>query len=297
MGEATTARSAVAPGVVVERVGSVLLDGAVSEQSAGRLLVLIERVVGFVTEVHDLGHLDEATPEMIRGFVHAPDSAGEAPSAATMHLRRCAVRILFRVGRQLGLVAVDPTVDLVLPPRAASVLRPLTDDEAALGRAMSVHDLEATRLPAAWALAEAGVRSGELAGVTVGDLDLELSRVWVRGCRSVSPRWARLSPWGRQRIELRVAALGDDAGRSLTYGADGSVQSRQAAACIAVTKTLVAAGLHGEPGVRPLSVTGWAGRRVFEETGRVEDAAQVLGMRSLDRTARLIGVDWRTGAS
>ena len=48
----------------------------------------------------------------------------------------------------------------------------------------------------------------------------------------------------------------------------------------------------GHRRVRPASIAGWAARRVFEESGRVEDAARVLGVRSLDSAARMIGLDW-----
>jgi integrase/recombinase XerC len=269
-----------------------MLDGSVTDQSSARLLALIERLLEFLTVSHGVDNLDQTTPAMVLAFVQAPDTGGAAPSLSVMHLRRCAVRILFRIARQLGLATVDPTIDLDLPPRTASLLRPLTNAEATLCRAMSMNHLEATRLPAAWALAEAGIRSGEMAGATVSSLDLGNSRVWVGGCRSASARWVDLSRWGRQRLEHRLHDIPDDPEQSLVNCADGSAQSRQAASCIAVTHTLVAAGLSDDPGVRPLSVTGWAGRRVFDETGRVEDAARVLGMRSLDRTARLIGVYW-----
>src|SRR4051794_30441362 len=56
-----------------------------------------------------------------------------------MHVRRSAVRLLFRTGRQLGLCTSDPTVDIVLPPRSSLRARPLTDDEVGLCRSASVH--------------------------------------------------------------------------------------------------------------------------------------------------------------
>lgn len=38
----------------------------------------------------------------------------------------------------------------------------------------------------------------------------------------------------------------------------------------------------------------WAGWKVFEEeTGSIEEVARRLGMRSLDRAARFIGLSWR----
>ncbi len=77
------------------------------------------------------------------------------------------------------------------------------------------------------------------------------------------------------------------------YRGDGSAASRQASACMVIGEVLTRAGLAGEPDVRPLSVAAWAGRTIFDETGRIDEVARRLGMRSLDRAARLIGFDWQ----
>ncbi len=69
----------------------------------------------------------------------------------------------------------------------------------------------------------------------------------------------------------------------MTYEGDGSDKSKQAASCIAITDSLTRAGLGKDPAVRPVSVTAWAGRKVFEETGRIDAVAARLGMASLDR--------------
>ncbi|MDQ3430907.1 MAG: integrase, partial [Actinomycetota bacterium] len=66
----------------------------------------------------------------------------------------------------------------------------------------------------------------------------------------------------------------------------------QSTAVGTITRTLRDAGLHTSDGVRPSSVAAWAGRKVFEQTQRIETVAQSLGLRSLDRTARFIGWDW-----
>jgi hypothetical protein len=137
-----TAQDSVEPAKAVALVAAVMLDGSVTEQSSARLLVVIERLLEFLTAGHGVTDLDQTTPAMAQAFVLAPDTDGAAPSLSIMHLRRCAVRILFRIARQLGLVRVDPTVDLDLPPRAASVLRRLTNAEATLCRAMSMNQLE-----------------------------------------------------------------------------------------------------------------------------------------------------------
>ena len=84
----------------------------------------------------------------------------------------------------------------------------------------------------------------------------------------------------------RLAGVGEG---SLVYaGTDDAVG--QVSTCRAIGVVLLRAGLASEPDVRPASVAAWAGWAVFEKTGRIEDAAVAMGMRSLDRAARLIGL-------
>jgi len=188
----------------------------------------------------------------------------------------------------------DPTVDLALPPRSCLAVRPLTDDEVALCRCFSLRTLSETRQPAAWALAEATARTSELPNIRVSDLDLATGRAWLAGSTKTSARWASLTAWGQTQLERRVRSLKECSGEDalLVYQGVGSEESKQASSCIAISETLVRAGLAGEPDVRPASVAGWAGRRIFEESARIDEVAVRLGVRSLDRAARLIGWEW-----
>lgn len=56
---------------------------------------------------------------------------------------------------------------------------------------------------------------------------------------------------------------------------------------------IVRGGLADDPTVTPASLTLWAARRVFETTGHIEAAANLIGMSSLDATAAVIAWDWR----
>ena len=292
MADGTSALPAVAPATAVDAVTAFLSDSrSVSDQSFERLVELMERFARFATTGHGLADLRRCDQALVGEFVTARTGTGAAPSATVMHLRRCAVRLLFRVARDVGLVDSDPTMDLRLPVRPDSSARPLLDGEVEVCRAVSMHHLHETRLPAAWALAEAGVRTGELAGVTVADVDLDGGRVWASGSRSSVARWVEVGEWGVPQVARRLRRLDGDPARPLVYTGNGSAKSRQAASCIAVSVTLARAGLGDDPSVRPISVTAWAGRQVFERTGRIEDVCSYLGMRSLDRAARLIGLD------
>ena len=108
---------------------------------------------------------------------------------------------------------------------------------------------------------------------------------------SDSERRARLTEADLRRARELMARY-DGADVPLVYSASGSAESAQAASCIAVTDTLVRAGLGREPDVRPVSVAAWAGRSLLDQTGRIDAVTRLLGVRSLDRAARIVAWDW-----
>lgn len=277
-------------------VAAELTESAVlSEQSLLRMLELIGRFGRFVVEGLDVHSLDEVTAAHVGMFVRAHGRDHVGASVATMHLRRSAVRLLFRTARGLGMTDSDPTLDLVLDARSSVVGRPLTDDEVGVCRTAALQSLTSTRLSAAWALAEATARTAELPHLRVGDLDLDAGRVWIHGSPRTKPRWGAIHKWGVLQLARHVRDLGHDPDPEtlLTYYGSGPAQSLQASSCQAVGETLRRAGLGGESDVRPISVVGWAGGRIYADTRQIEAAARALGVRSLDRAARLIGLDWQ----
>src|SRR3954465_4391852 len=114
-------------------VASLRGAGRLTEQSEDRLLGLMTRFLSFVERGFGTP-LDEVARDQVEAFVHAPSSDGRPPSVATSHLRRSAVRMLFRALREHGFVHHDPTLDVRLPPRSSLRARPLCDGESALGR-------------------------------------------------------------------------------------------------------------------------------------------------------------------
>jgi integrase/recombinase XerC len=272
--------------------------GALSDQSMRRLVEVMGRFLAFVERGHGSVPLTDVSQEHVGAFVLAPVSTIDSfrePSVATAHLRRSGVRLLFRVLRTVGVVEGDPTLDLVLPPRSSLVARPLTDDEIVVCRSFALRTLTETRQPAAWALAEATARTSEIPCIRMRDLDLGARRVWIHGGAKTEPRFGCLSAWGVQQLDRRVRDLGEvgaEPDEPLVYRAAGSAASAQASAARAIRETLTRAGLGRESDVRPVSVAAWAGRRVLQDTGRVEAVARRLGVRSLDGAAQIIGWDW-----
>jgi integrase len=270
--------------------------GLLAEQSTNRLGRTMGRFSRYLEAGIGLSDLRQVNPEHADGFIHASTSPGSAsrPSVATQHFRRSAIRLLFRVARQLKLVESDPTLDIALPPRSSLSHRPLTNDEISLCRSAALRTLTETRQPAAWALAEATARTAELPHIRRSDLDLDGGRVWIHGGSRTVPRWGALTPWGQQQIVRHLQAIRGIADRDplLVYSGRGSSESRQASSCIAVSETLRRAALNQEPDLSPISVAAWRGFRAFTAGASIDDVARRLGVRSLDRAARLISWDW-----
>jgi hypothetical protein len=103
-----------------------------------------------------------------------------------------------------------------------------------------------------------------------------------------------LSPRKQRLVEAFRAVLrestgypdADEAGRASLYASIGGDPDLLAVWREETAPAQAALDLH-------LTGEGHAGRRVFEQTGRVEDAAGLLGSTSLDATAALIGHRWQ----
>jgi integrase/recombinase XerC len=272
-------------------------NGGLAGPSVARLTQLQGRFSQFLTNGLGVGTADRVLPEHVRAFVESRTRDGRPPSIATMHLRRSAVRLLYREARSAGLTDSDPARNLHLPARSSLRTRPLTDDEVALCRSSSVKTLSDTRQPAAFAFAEATARCAEMPAITVEDLDLERARVWLKGTSATVARWAHLTPWGADQVARRIARLTAASTTRIICPKSRTSSSAAASAHRAVAEVLRRAGLSSEPDVRPNSIVAWRGTKALAEGAGIEKVAVLLGVRSLDRAALLIGWDWQEGGS
>ena len=136
-----------------------LLQEWVSAAQADRVGRILQGFTQFCERGHGVTELAQVSPRVSAAFVRAQSSDGTVASVSLMHLRRTALRLLFRSARHLGRAVGDPTLDRWLPPPAQLSTRPLVDDEVSLCRAAAVWSLNDRRRAAAWALAEATCRS------------------------------------------------------------------------------------------------------------------------------------------
>lgn len=240
------------------------------------------------------------TAELVAAFcgeaVQGRDGSWRTPAASTRRTRRAAIRWLFRWLRHEGICVADPTIDVKVSEEAVAGPRPLTDVEVAECRLMSDRTLSQTRLPACWALAEATLTTGEMSRLVVGDVDLVSGTVDTPGLsRGPVARTVPLTDWGAAALARRVEELvggGGDASTPVVYRSGRSLNGGGATAGQAINRILTYAGLSNDPSATAKSVIAWRARKAFEQSGRIEAAARLIGSSSLDATARLIGLDW-----
>jgi site-specific recombinase XerD len=266
-----------------------------SAQSRTKFLDLLDRFESFMSAGQGVGSLAEVTRPHVVLFISAAP-AGDTPTepaAATMRVRRSAIRLLFRLARDSGLEVGDPTLDVTLPTHSRRPVRPLTDSEIEVCRGASLRTLVETRLPAVWALAEATARTSELPSIMESDINLPSGIVRIHGSLRTQPRRGFLSNWGIQQLRRRLDTLASAGAEdtAVIYKGDRGGASGQASASTAIAWTLRRAGLTADAAVRPASVASWAGRRLFDQGIALEEVARRLGIRSLDRTASFIGLD------
>ncbi len=293
---------AMTEGSLVTAVDTVVaawtVDGMMSEQTLDKFALLARRFTRFAA-AYEVTTLAGTDVELVTKFVAAKGRTrhGEVGTAAvaTMHNRRAALRAFFRTARRLGLTLDDPTTDVTVPDREAKTVRPLRDEEAALVRLFSEHATP-TRHAATAALLLAGAHTSELGHIRIGDVDTAARTVWVHGSTKHRARTLPLDTWAYRVITQRIDQLterGSTGDTIFCTGSDGSDAQRQARVCVTVRDVLTRAGLSSTAGIKPSSLTAYAARCVFEDTGRVEAAAHLIGSGSLDGTATLIGYQWR----
>ncbi|WP_405848566.1 hypothetical protein OG211_14740 [Streptomyces niveus] len=277
--------------------------GLFTDQTCDKFALLTGRFDRFAA-VRGALLVSDVTTELAEEFVTAPGRSRHGTvsvaAVATMRLRRSVLATVFRTLRALDLSDADPTRDIQLPPRAPGSVRPLTDDEALQLRLHASSLTRPSRHGAVAALALAGGHSGEIGHIRVCDLDLPGDRVWLHGSAKTDPRWCPLDPWAAATLTKRaafVSARGLDPGRAprcrlAVSDKPASDATLQARVCTALGDLIRRTGLGLDPDVKPASITAWAGRSRFEQTGHLADAALLLGLRSLDRTAAVIDHPW-----
>ncbi len=288
----TPSGSGLAPLVLGDRVVAHLTQlGVMAPISLIRVADLIHGFANYLAASGVESSVD-ITEAHASAFVRSLTRSTSEPSVATMHLRRTSLRIFFREAKALGVLSVDPTTNVPLPPRSYRELRPMTDGEIEGCRSFAEHMEGETRYAVAWALAEATARVAELGAIAAKDLDLEEGQVWIGGSANTDARWSTLTDWGINQLQRVVMSRSKPPpDRSLLMPG----MTSRASVHELVASTLRQTGLAKTPGVRPNSIPAWRGASELANGASIDEVALLLGMRSLDRAAIFIGFDWRAG--
>jgi site-specific recombinase XerD len=271
-----------------------------AEQTLDRYGALLDRFANHGQAI-GLAVLAEVDVVVVKGWINAPgrDRQGRVvkPSARTVNQRRAAVGAFFATAMSQGLTLDDPTPLVPVPEREECPgIRPLDPDEAVDVRFRAGTNPAEVR-GVVVSLLLAGARTGELGALERGHVESSRA-VRLRGSAHFTPRTISVDAETAGLLAARAAYLAQRyPNMSLLCGKVGKPGSQQSRISTVVRKVLKSAGLDDDPQVKPSSLTAYAAQREFERTGSLEAAAQLIGSRSLDSTARLIGYSWNEASA
>jgi hypothetical protein len=226
---------------------------------------------------------------LVDRFIHSRVGS-RVPAPATVATRLSAIRFLFDALRAEGLVVHDPTLDLRIDRSAGPKVRMLSDDEVDRCRWVAEVAIDASdRYCATWAVLEAGASTGETGLASWDDVSADLRTISVG--QDSSRRAITFTDWGADA--MRRARPTTD-GQPIAVLRSSTYDSKRTAVAHVIREIFERAGVAS---AEPRSITAWAAQRTFTATGRIEVVALTIGFESLDRTAELIGFDWRNGDS
>jgi integrase len=256
-------------------------------------------------EAHGADKCDGASPEICRRYIYAGVSPNHSPSASTSRVRLAAVRDAYKGLIESGLCAVDPTASLTVERHVGvPALHPLTLPEVDRLQNASRLGTSDTLRPAVVAAALLGALHSEIASLVVADLDLDRASLRLGRATSVV-RLVALHERSLETLRARASAL-HRLHRRGSGGWDPALvplalhkppaayrpQSVAPTVSMNLSRAMRAAGVT-RSGVRPRSLREYAANRVYARTGRVEDVAWQLGLRSLDTAFRLVDPGWQ----
>jgi integrase/recombinase XerC len=233
---------------------------------------------------------DDFTFDIAQEAVLAPNDDGTPPATGTACSRATTGHRIFNTWHELGLISENPihgrTLRIPRTPRCFT--RPIFGAEMADCMRGVFSRREVTSTGAVFSLCRTGGVGSEIAKLTADDINLENGEVMFPGSKNTVARIVVLDEWGLDMVARHLAApvYARKSYAGHTFGALTMVN-------MVPTRALKRAGLWNPPeGIRIGSVRLWAGVHELDRTGRIEDAARILGIPSLDRTAELLGIDW-----
>ncbi|MGB3411182.1 MAG: hypothetical protein WBA45_08280 [Microthrixaceae bacterium] len=170
--------------------------------------------------------------------------------------------------------------------------RPLARVEQAICRVtVSRWDQRCELTPAQYVIAERSAMSGELIRIPITAAHVSsVGKVHLGGGRDQLPRTVELDDWGTRILIRRLNEVnGRDRSTPLLYdGNDPGTNNAQASASGNLKRVLRIAGLGSDPTLTPTSIRNTYAQRLYENGERLENIAEAMGAKSLDRLLRTI---------
>lgn len=277
--------------------------GSMTPSSASRYDRVFSSFVRFsrASGAHALEDLDT---RLVCRFVRAPLPGRVHPSRSTSRFRLTVIRDAFDGFVDSGLAGENPAAGLRVD-RAVSLVapQPLIPDEVRRLRTVARLRPADTLRPATVELALLGLTHAEISKAVVSDLDLSslglmvgngaLRRLNALPINSGRVLSSSVDTRRRAARRQRRAWNPDQEPLALTRPLSTyPLESIAPTVSTNLTRALTAAGIS-RPGVRPRSLREYAANAAYARSGRIEDVATLLGIRSLDSARRLIDFEWQ----
>ena len=264
-------------------------------RTSARMLALARELLEQL-DAAKAGPWEPATPQAQRIVTRwcwqacAHDGTHRRAAASTAAYRQRIARAVFEEAARLG-ASADPDAvvgEPIAPPRKP--VRGLTGDENRRVRKWADEAPQGSRQPVAAALSYAGATPTQIAQVRVGDIDLDNATVTFGGAAA---RVATLDDWGMRAVRRYLHDNGPVAAGDLVCVSVRTTPEREVESVAGLLRRLLrTAGLYGLEGVAVDSIRLAAARQVLLSDG-IAAAARFLGWTSLDRTAAVLGHNWR----
>lgn len=265
-------------------------------------------------QAHGVYLLEDVDQQLCRNWVDASLSAasqrtrpnpGRVASGSTRRGRQTALRRAVKLWLELGLLIANPVPTEVIPVHSSAGPSPLLPTEVAQLRLAGRASTRDTLLPAMVEAALAGASQQSIALLLVTSFDATHRMLHIPGSRQTNERDLLLAAPAVAALNARVADLARAASRSRpTFDlastpllvSQGLIPSRSANRPQLVAshlKRALAASHITRPGVTAGSLQGFAANARYALTNRVEDVADLLGLRSLDRAMARVDQQWQ----
>jgi integrase/recombinase XerC len=274
-------------------VHSAIVDSDLRTGAAERYVGLWARFERFAVRSRGITLMRDIDRQLIEAFVGAHTLNNRVPAPSTMRTRRAALRYLFFKVELFGFDVDVRVVNVPVPQPEPSGPRWLTAAESERCRWAATGTVVATRYPLILGFAESGVATGEIGWIRGREVDLAAGTVAVPATLKGFARTIPLTDWAVEQLQLadRRGLLHPDG--FVAVERDSSHDVRRTSVTAVLTEILERGGLRGQPGIEPRSFAATAGRRILQNSARIDFVALALGLDSLDRAAVLIGFDWR----